>query len=449
MASIHHLIDEGLGNCSYLVELSEGRAMAVDPGRDPAPWLELAGRHRLRLAYTAETHLHADFVSGSRELAAHGAQVLAARAAGLAFEHRGLDDGDELDLGGLTLRAVASPGHTPEHLAYLLLDGARPLALFSGGALLAGGVARTDLTADEATEALTRAAWRSVHDRLLVLPDDLTVYPTHGAGSLCSGGAPGDQVGRSTTIGAERAANPLLAGVVDEDGFVAALLGGLGSYPPYFRRLRAVNQAGPPVLGDHGHRLPAHDPGQVLARLREGAVLVDARPLADSAAGRPAGALSIELRPTFATWLGWLLEPDRPLVFLLGPEQEAGELVRQCHKIGYDRLVGELAGGMAAWSAVGLPEERTELIGPERLGDGPLIDVRQADEVAAGRVPGAVAVEFGALGGPGAVDRLGPAAPTRGCCWAGRWPGRRSRAGPWPGSGVGYRPRSSRSFRCR
>ena len=147
--------------------------------------------------FTVETHLHADFVSGSRELIAEGAELLAPGGSDLAFDHRRLEDGEEIDLGGMTLRAIATPGHTPEHLAYLLLDDASPLALFSGGTLIAGGVARTDLLLPDLTEPLARAAYRSIRDRLLVLPDDLAVYPTHGAGSFCSTASTGE---RTTTI---------------------------------------------------------------------------------------------------------------------------------------------------------------------------------------------------------------------------------------------------------
>ena len=210
------LVDEGLGNSSYLLDVGDGRALVVDPERDPARYLAAAERKGLVISYTAETHLHADFVSGSRELAARGARVIASGAGGLEFPHRGLGDGDEVDLGGLTLRALATPGHTPEHLAYLLLDGTRPAGLFSGGSLLAGAVARTDLIAPEQTEALARALWRSLHERILGLPGDLAVYPTHGAGSFCSAPAGAE---RTTTIGREVAANPLLA-AASEDAFV-------------------------------------------------------------------------------------------------------------------------------------------------------------------------------------------------------------------------------------
>ena len=395
MVAIVPVVDEGLGNSSYLVDLGDGRALVVDPVRDPTPYLDLAHRRRLRITHAVETHLHADFISGSRELAAHGAHAVAARAAELRFPHQALDDQQELDLGGLVLRAVATPGHTPEHLAWLLLDAGRPLALFSGGALLVGGVARTDLIAPEQTEPLTRAAWRSLQ-RLQALSDDLPVYPTHGAGSFCS--TPG-KAERTTTIGAERAHNPLLA-APDEQAFAERLLGGLGSFPPYFLRLREVNQRGPRLLDEHDRTLPALPVEQIRRRVDDGAVLVDVRPAAAFGAGHPAGALSIALRPAFATWLGWLVEPDRPLVFVLGRGQDRGELLRQCHQIGYERLAGELAGGMAAWRAAGLPEGHLELVAPGEV-VGAVLDVRQASEVEAGHLPGAVTVELGALGSDG------------------------------------------------
>jgi hydroxyacylglutathione hydrolase len=401
MPTIHPVVDEGLGNSAWVVELGHGRALVIDPARDPAPYLDLARWRRLQITYAAETHLHADFLTGSRELAAaDGARVLAPRASRLGFDHRGLEDGEEVDLGGLVLRVLATPGHAPEHVSYLLLDGARPLALFSGGALLVGTVARTDLAGPELTEPLARAAYRSLHQRLLGLPDELAVYPTHGAGSYCAAPVGGE---RTTTIGAERRHNRLLADP-DEDAFVAELLAGLGSYPPYFLRLRDRNRIGPELLGAGWRVLPLLAPDHVRAHVAGGGVLVDARPVAAFQAGHIPGALSIALRSAFASWLGWLVDDTRSLVFVLDDDQDRGELARQCRTIGYDHLVGELAGGMGAWRAAGLPEVRLPVIEAERLGDPPgvVVDVRQASEVAEGHLPGAVAVELGALAG----DRL-------------------------------------------
>jgi hydroxyacylglutathione hydrolase len=398
MPIVHPAVDEGLGNSAYVVELGEGRALVIDPARDPTPYRELARRRRLQIAYAAETHLHADFLTGSRELAAaDSAQILAPHASCLGFPHQGLEDGQEIDLGGLTLRVLATPGHAPEHVSYLLLDGGRPLALFSGGALLVGTVARTDLAGPELTQPLARAAYQSLHQRLLPLPDELPVYPTHGAGSFCA--APGEGR-RTTTIGAERRHNQLLA-VPDEDAFVARLLAGFGSYPPYFLRLRDRNRVGPELLGADWRVLPLLSTDQVQQHLAAGGMVIDARPVTAFAAGHVPGAISIELRPAFASWLGWLLDDTQPLVFVLDDGQDRGELARQCRTIGYDHLAGELAGGMAAWRAANLPQAQLPVVEAERLDEhaGVVLDVRQASEVADGHLPGAVAVELGALAG--------------------------------------------------
>jgi hydroxyacylglutathione hydrolase len=396
MPTIHPVVDEGLGNSAYVVELGDRRALVIDPARDPTPYLELARWRRLQIAYAAETHLHADFLTGSRELAAaDGAQILAPRASRLGFAHRGLEDGEEVDLGGLTLRVLATPGHAPEHVSYLLLNGRRPLALFSGGALLVGTVARTDLAGPELTEPLARAAYRSLHQRLLSLPDDLGVYPTHGAGSFCAAPA-GDA--RTTTIGAERRHNRLLA-APDEDAFVTELLAGFGSFPPYFLRLRERNRVGPELLGADWRVLPLLSTDRVQQHLTGGGLVVDARPVAAFAAGHIPGALSIALRSAFASWLGWLVDDTRPLVFVLDEDQDRGELARQCRTIGYDHLAGELAGGMAAWQAANLPQAQLPVVEADQLDDEPgvVLDVRQASEVADGHLPGAVTVELGAL----------------------------------------------------
>jgi len=392
------LVNEGLGNSSYLVDLGDGRALAVDPERDPGPYLAAAEQRGLTIAYAAETHLHADFVSGSRELAAYGTGVIASAEGGSGFGHRALRDGDELDLGGLRLRALATPGHTPEHLSYLLLDGDRPAALFSGGSLLVGAVARTDLIAPERTEELARALWRSLHERILTLPDDLPVYPTHGAGSFCAAPASAE---RTTTIGAQRAANPLLA-AASEDEFVRMLLDGLGTYPPYFLRLREVNRSGPAVLGPVPAALPALTPEEVRrvaapgAGVEPAAALIDARPAASFAAGHIPGAISIPLRPAFATWLGWLTDAGRPAVFVLEQGQDRADLIRQARNIGYESLTGELAGGMAAWQAAGLPVRQISVVKASEV-TGPVLDVRQAAEYSGGHVPDAQHIELGAL----------------------------------------------------
>jgi hydroxyacylglutathione hydrolase len=387
------VVDEGLGNSAYLAGLGDGRALAVDVPRDLRAVRAAARRHGLTVAFAADTHLHADFLSGVRQLAAgDGAQVLAPAAGGRAFDHRGLADGDEVDLGGLTLRAWATPGHTAEHMAYLLADGPQVLGVFTGGSLLTGAVARTDLAGPEHTEPLARAQYASL-GRLLTLPDETAVYPTHGAGSFCSA-PPGAE--RTTTIGREKAANRLLA-VPDEDAFVKALLASLGTFPPYFLRLPEHNRRGPAIVAAPPAFAPLA-PARVRAMAAGMAQVIDVRPVPDYAAGHIPGSLAIPLREAFATWLGWIVpDPGAPLVIVAGLGQDLAEAGWQALKIGYENLAGVLAGGMPAWQAAGLPVAVTPLLAPGRVDPADVLDVRQAGEYAAGHLPGARNIELGAL----------------------------------------------------
>ncbi|MEV6794435.1 MBL fold metallo-hydrolase [Streptomyces sp. NPDC051320] len=386
------LVDEGLGNSAYLADLGDSRALAVDATRDVRALRGAAAKRRLTVVFAADTHLHADFLTGALQLAHDdGATVLASAAGDRTFPHTPLADGQEVDLGGLTLRALATPGHTDEHLSYLLLDGRRELGVFTGGSLIVGSAARTDLLGHERAEELARAQYRSLH-RLATLPDATAVWPTHGAGSFCSA-PPGAE--RTTTIGAQKTSNALLA-APDEDAFVAALLGSLGSYPAYFSRLGVINRHGPaPITAEPV--LPALSPEQVRALIREGAWVIDVRPVAAFAAGHIPGAISIALRDQFATWLGWILPDDAPLVFVAGPGQDLAEITWQAAKIGYERLAGHLAGGMAAWAADGERQQRIDLLAPGRIAHRPVLDVRQTAEHTAGHIPGAVHIELGDL----------------------------------------------------
>jgi hydroxyacylglutathione hydrolase len=401
-ATIESFVAEGLGHSSYLVDLGDGTALVVDPARIPTAQRLRAAELGLWIAFTADTHTHADYISGSPDLAEDGATFLAPAAAHLDRDYTGLGDGDEVAMGVYRLRAVATPGHTPDHLAYLLIEDDEPIALFSGGSLMVGALGRTDLVGDEHREELAHSLYRSLQERMLTLPDDLPVYPTHGAGSFCSAPGGGE---RTTTIGHERATNPLLS--LPENDFVAAFLARLGSFPDYFRRLPALNQRDLPIYDD----VPTLDSLGVEATeavVASGAVVIDARPIAAFAAGHIPGALSIELRPVFGSWLGWLTDPDQQVVFVLDDDQDEADLVRQSLTIGHDELAGRLAGGMDAWVRADRPVQSTELV-DEAACDRDLIDVRQADEYTAGHIPGATNIELGSLpaaevpGGPVAV----------------------------------------------
>lgn len=385
------LTDTGLGNNSYLVDLGDGRALAVDASRDLRALRTAADRRGLSIAFTADTHLHADFLSGALQLSADvGSTILASAAGRRAFPHTALADGDEVDLGGLTLRALATPGHTDEHLSFLLLDGTDELGVFTGGSLIVGSAARTDLLGSERAEALARSQYRSLK-RLAELPDDTAVWPTHGAGSFCSA-PPGAE--RITTIGDQKAANPLLT-APDEDSFVRQLLDSLGSYPTYFDRLSEVNRRGPEVL--QAPPTPRELSLDDVSRLvRSGAQVIDVRPVADFAAGHIPGALSIPLRDQFATWLGWLV-PDDSAIVIVAERESVEEVLWQSLKIGHGRIVGRLAGGMDAWAAAGRPQESIELVSPAHIAGRPVLDVRQDSEHTAGHIPGALHIELGTL----------------------------------------------------
>jgi hydroxyacylglutathione hydrolase len=399
------VIDEGLGNSTYLLDIGGGRALVVDPERDLRSVRAEARRLGLSIAFAAETHLHADFISGVRELEeTDGATVLAPEVGWRDFAHTAMNDGDTLDLGTFTVQAVATPGHSPEHLSYLLLDGGQIAGVFTGGSLMVGTAGRTDLVSAELTVPLARAQYHSLK-RLMELPDETPVWPTHGAGSFCSAAAGGD---RTTTIGRERATNPLVQ-VVGEDAFVDALLGSLGTFPGYFLRLGEVNRSGPVVLGSTPP-LTRLSVDRVRELQAEGAQIVDARQPADFAAGHIPGSLSIALRPVFATWLGWLAEPERPVVIVRGPDQDPEDIVWAAAKVGFDTLAGELDGGFPAWQAAATPATAS-LIDAGRMVTGPeaaVIDIRQASEYAAGHVVGARNIELAEL-----ADRLSelPAGP--------------------------------------
>ena len=389
---IHSVVDDGLGHSSYVVGLGDGTALVIDPARFPDPQRRIVAERGWRVAWTADTHSHADYISGSVELAADGATFLASRGAHLEMPHRPVDPGDELELApGVALRAIATPGHTPDHLAYLLLVDGAPRALFSGGSLMVGALGRTDLLGHARREELARAMFQALRAEILTLPDELAVYPTHGAGSFCS--APSGAA-RTTTIGTERATNPLL-GIDDEDRFVATLLDGLGSFPTYFRQLPEINRQGPriyPQLPD----LARLDLDTVRRRLADGAALVDARPIEAFAAAHVPGSLSIQHRSVFASWFGWLVPLDRPVVFILDGDTDREDLVRQCLAVGHDALLGELDGGLDAWTAAGLPVESIPLV-PADAVTGSVLDIRQRNEWDAGHLPGAVHVELGDL----------------------------------------------------
>ena len=389
---IYDFVDEGLGHSSYLIDLDDGTIALIDPPRFPTDHEALAAHLGARITWAFDTHSHADYVTGSPGLAARlGATFVAPTASRLQTPHHALVDGASIDLGGgMRMVALATPGHTPDHHAYVLQHAGDPVALFSGGSLMVGAVGRTDLCGPELAEPLAHDMFRSLR-RFDDLADDLSVYPTHGAGSFCS--APGSSQ-RTTTLGDERSANTLFA-ITDEDHFVTTLLAGFGTFPTYFARLPELNRVGPHRF-DTVPRLALLGPDDIERHHAAGGVVVDVRPAAAFAAGHVPGSMSNTLRPVFAGWLGWLVEPDRPIAFIVDESQDRDELVRQCLDVGHERSVGELAGGIDAWTASGRPVATIPLVGPNATA-GRVVDVRQANEFATGHVPGATNLELGSI----------------------------------------------------
>jgi len=389
---IYNFVDEGLGHSSYLIDIGDGTSAMVDPPRFPDAQETLVARLKLQIAWTFDTHSHADYVTGSPGLAARaGTTFVAPAASRLGTTHRPIVDGESIELGdGLSMVALATPGHTPDHHAYLLQQFGEPVALFSGGSLMVGAVGRTDLCGPELAEPLARDMFHSLR-RFDDLPDELTVYPTHGAGSFCS--APGASE-RTTTLGHERGANPLFA-ITNEDQFVEQLLAGFGTFPTYFARLPELNRLGPNQYLTLP-QLAQLNPDQVERHLDADGVVVDVRPAAAFAEGHLVGSMSITLRPVFASWLGWLIKPDQPIVFVLDEDQDRAELVRQCLDVGHEQFVGELAFGIESWIASGRPVNKIEIVDPAGM-VGQIVDVRQTNEYESGHVPGALNVELGLI----------------------------------------------------
>lgn len=380
--------DPGLANTSYLVDLGDGSALVVDPERDPRPYLDTAARLDLTIRHVAETHLHADFVSGARELIALGARLIAPRDSALEHPHLAVGDGDEIRVGDLTLRAIETPGHTPEHIAYVIADEAEPKAVFTGGTPMVGGVARPDLISEEMTPRLARQAYHSVRRLLDMLPGETTLWPTHGGGSFCSSAGAGSAPGSS--VGAERHNHPAMV-AADEQSFAEQLLSGLGTFPGYFLRLREMNRAGPHVFGPDLPALPPLHPDEM-----NGQTVVDVRPIDRFASGHIPGSISIELRAQFGTWLGWLVEAESSVVFVIDGDQDEREAVRQALNIGHENLAGRM--DFEEWRATTGDVSKLELISATDIDDdAPILDVRQQAEWNSGHVPGATHIELGAL----------------------------------------------------
>jgi glyoxylase-like metal-dependent hydrolase (beta-lactamase superfamily II)/rhodanese-related sulfurtransferase len=396
------VVTPGLGDNSFVLS-SRGEAILVDPQRDIDRFLRVLEERGARARYVLETHVHNDYVSGAAELvAATGAQVVGPAEARYAFPYTPMAEGDRLTVGAAVLTALETPGHTPEHLAYGLSSGggSEPAAVFTGGSLIVGSAGRTDLLGPERTETLTHAQFRTLQ-RLKSFPAGTRVLPTHGAGSFCATVPPQEE--RTSTIGRELGSNPALA-ETDEATFVRRQVSGLMAYPAYYAHMAPINRAGPPVVG--GVPVPPEVPPEEVARLRSlGAVVVDARDGAGFAAAHVPGSINVPLEDSFASYVGWLVPFDEPLVLIVPepPGEALAEAAVQLFRIGYGRVLGYLGGGVDAWDASGRGVRSyptvsvEELLTVARTDPSRILDVRQDPEWDAGHLPASRHVFVGDL----------------------------------------------------
>jgi hydroxyacylglutathione hydrolase len=389
-----------LAQASYMIG-SRGEAAVVDPRRDVDEYIEEAERQGLSIRHVIETHLHADFVSGHRELARRtGAKIYIGSAAGATFEHVPVGDGSEIRVGDVSLRFLETPGHTPESVCVVVIDGsdAAPKAVLTGDTLFIGDVGRPDLlgSALPASE-LAGMLYDSLHGKLLSLPDPVEVWPAHGAGSLCGKNISSET---SSTIGQQRKFNYALRPMPREE-FIELVTADLPEAPSYFVRDVEANRRGASALADLP-ALDALDPAEAAALGRDGAVFLDVRPAADYGRRHVAGSVHIGLTGQFASWAGTLLSHESPLVLVAADANAAGEARMRLARVGLERVVGWLRGGVEAWADAGGGTASTDQIDVGELrrrlaedGSSPsfrLLDVRRPGEVRGGKIDAATAI---------------------------------------------------------
>lgn len=402
-----HVYDKTLAHSSYLIGCQQsGTAMVIDAKRDVDTYLQIANANQLKITHITETHIHADFLSGSRELAAAtGAKMYLSDEGGAdwqyEFEHVGLKDGDLIRVGNLSFEVLHTPGHTPESISFLLTDHPSsdvPVMLFTGDFVFVGDVGRPDLLEEAAGIAGTkepgaREMYRSLQ-RFLALPDHLQLWSAHGAGSACGkalGAVP------SSTVGYEKIRNWALRFGKDEDGFVKQLLDGQPEPPKYFAMMKKLNKTDRPLLIEvpKARKLTA---AEFSAFVNKGTTIIDARPKQKFASGFLPGSINIQGNNSFANWCGWFLKYDEDFV-LIADDDQIEDLTRKLMRIGLDNLSGYVNDPMLA----GVPLQTVESIAAEELdavADNPgyqLIDVRAATEFNAGTIGDAKHVFLGTI----------------------------------------------------
>ena len=395
-----------LGDRSYLVHDGEA-ALVIDPQRDTDRVTTLAADAGVRITHVAETHVHNDYVTGGFALArAARASYLVNVDDPVGFDRTPVSDGDAVEVGGMRVRVLATPGHTYTHLAYVVEAGGDVAGVFTGGSLLYGSTGRTDLLGPGATPALSRAQWASAHRLARELPDTAPIFPTHGFGSFCSAT---QSAATSSTIGQEKLANPVLT--LDERAYVESLLAGLDAWPAYYAHMAPANLAGP-AGPDLSPPRPA-DAAELRRRIEAGEWVADLRDRIAFAAGHVPGTFSIPLDQRFATYLGWLIPWGTPLTLLGDSPEQIAWAQRELARIGIDRLAAAATGRPETWAGErGVASMRLakfgDLAAAMDAGNGPpvVLDVRRRLEWVESHIAGAVHIPLHEL--PGKIAELPP-----------------------------------------
>lgn len=404
----HQFYLPGLGHASYFIGSEEtGQGLVLDVRRDVDVYYRYARRKGMRIRYAADTHQHNDYLTGITELKQRSpVELLASARAQLGYQAAPVGEGDRLEMGEVVFQVLETPGHTPEHLSFLVYDrsrGAEPVILFSGGALLVGDVARPDLLGDaEETRRHARALCHTLKTKILTLPDHVMVFPTHVSGSLC-GGSIGSML--FTTIGYERRMNKMLESLTDEDQFAKECLNldDLPTVPPYWPRMRRQNIQGPQPLGVLTEP-PALPVEAFMKQQRDGALVLDCRSPEAFGGGHMPGALNVGLTGAFATWAGTVLPADSKILLVLEAPSDLWKVTWELLRIGYDLPVGWLAGGMKQWRTAGqavefVPQWTVNDLKEQLQKDRHLVvlDVRQPAEWRSGHIRSALHIPGGAL----------------------------------------------------
>ena len=383
-----------LAHASYMLA-SEGEAIVVDPQRDVEIYLKAADEHGVAVRHIFETHLHADFVSGHKELAARtGAQIYIGAQAGAKFPHVPVHDGFELAVGKIRVRAIGTPGHTPESICLVISDmekSPNPWAILTGDTLFLGDVGRPDLSRMYTPPELAGMLYDSLHNKVLKLADEVLVYPAHGAGSLCGRNMRAE---RSSTIGNERLTNYALQ-IKSKAEFVRELTSHLPARPEYFLQDAEINRSGAAALSDLPS-LRAVAPGELKTMLEAGEIALDVRPGEEFARAHVPGSVNIALSGQFATWAGTVLGLAAHPVLIAGSREQLSEARIRLARVGIEDLDGYLHGGVEAWQQSGLPLEKTSQMTVEELnrrlhaGELQVLDVRREPEWEMGHLESAI-----------------------------------------------------------